>query len=103
VHCCLLLSRRAAARRPQYFEPYVIIRRDAAPFYDERFRGYFRNKALQLHHLALMGFRFLVHPEAFIIHLPHSSTGVGNLLRHKLLPDCADCAYPTSMREVRGA
>jgi Glycosyl-transferase for dystroglycan len=59
----------------QLFEPYVVVSRTEAPWYDERFRGYFRNKALQLHHMWRLGFTYAVHPNAFVVHFPHDSSG----------------------------
>ena len=41
------------------------------PAYDERLRGYFENKAVHLRHMAASGFRFAVHPTAYVVHLPH--------------------------------
>lgn len=41
--------------RLQDFEPYVLVAREGLPAYDERFRGYFENKAVHLRHMASLG------------------------------------------------
>jgi len=56
------------------FEPYVLVAREGLPAYDERFRGYFENKAVHLRHMASLGYNFLVHPSAFTVHLPHEDS-----------------------------
>ncbi|KDD76979.1 hypothetical protein H632_c49p0, partial [Helicosporidium sp. ATCC 50920] len=56
------------------YEPYVIVHRRHVPWYDERFRGYGRDKIVHLTHLAELGVKFLVHPAAFVVHLPHPVT-----------------------------
>lgn len=54
------------------YEPYIMLHRDYTPFYDERFRGYYWNKVQHLMHISLQnGFNFLVHPSAFVVHVPH--------------------------------
>jgi hypothetical protein len=54
------------------FEPYILTARAATPYYDERFRGYYWNKVQHLMHVSLQhGVPFVVHPEAFVIHVPH--------------------------------
>lgn len=79
------------------YEPYVVIRwcptqqmvvaaadsqnnhrgelhavaRPVAPYYDERFHGYGKNKIEHISHLRLMGYQFRVLPEGFIVHNPH--------------------------------
>ncbi|KAA3676323.1 glycosyltransferase-like protein LARGE [Paragonimus westermani] len=52
------------------YEPYVIVRRDAAKF-DERFVGFGWNKASFIMQLDVLNFQFLVLPHAFLLHLPH--------------------------------
>jgi Glycosyl-transferase for dystroglycan len=42
-----------------------------APYYDERFHGYGKNKIQLIAHLRLLGYRFFVLPEGFIVHNPH--------------------------------
>jgi len=42
-----------------------------APYYDERFYGYGKNKIQYVSHLRLMGYRFAVLPRGFIVHNPH--------------------------------
>lgn len=42
-----------------------------APFYDERFYGYGKNKIELISHLRFMGYRFAILPRGFLIHHPH--------------------------------
>jgi hypothetical protein len=62
------------------YEPYLVIRwcpagqsatHPVAPFYDERFHGYGKNKIEYVQHLRMMGYRYAVLPEGFIVHNPH--------------------------------
>lgn len=56
------------------FEPYVLMARKLVPWYDERFRGYYWNKVCHLMHIAFQHrFRFIVYPEAFVVHVPHKT------------------------------
>ena len=72
------------------YEPYVVLRwcptdprqpqqqrRPVAPYYDERFHGYGKNKIELVQHLRLMGYRFSVLPEGgFMVHSPHVESRV---------------------------
>lgn len=42
-----------------------------SPYYDERFHGYGKNKIQHISHLRLLGYRFSVLPQGFIVHNPH--------------------------------
>jgi hypothetical protein len=54
------------------FEPYIMMLKRYVPYYDERFRGYYWNKVQHLMHLSLQHqISFLVHPETFVVHIPH--------------------------------
>ncbi|XP_046432242.1 LARGE xylosyl- and glucuronyltransferase 2-like isoform X2 [Neodiprion fabricii] len=53
------------------FEPYVVVP-SSAPSYDTRFVGFGWNKVSHIAHLAAMGYRFVVLPDAFVIHRPHA-------------------------------
>lgn len=53
------------------YEPYVLVSRKHMPWYDERFRGYGWDKVMQIYQLDAMDFRFLAHPQAFVMHRPH--------------------------------
>ena len=54
------------------FEPYILIARKYVPWYDERFRGYSRNKIVHLTHLAdQLGIHLRVHHDGFVVHSPH--------------------------------
>lgn len=63
------------------YEPYVVLRwcssskenpGPVAPYYDERFHGYGKNKIELISHLRVMGYTFSILPEGYIIHAPHS-------------------------------
>jgi len=45
--------------------------RPVAPYYDERFHGYGKDKASYVSLLRLMGYHFLVLPREFLVHHPH--------------------------------
>ena len=54
------------------FEPYIMLLKKFVPYYDERFRGYYWNKVQHLMHVSMQNsFTFVVHPEAFVVHVPH--------------------------------
>lgn len=52
-------------------EPYIVILNAALPAFDERFHGRVRDKVAILTQAAAVGTRFVVNPEAFLLHLPH--------------------------------
>jgi len=52
-------------------EPYIIGLKDAMPAYDNRFRGNRMDKVSFLRHMTLLGTRYTVEPNIFIVHLPH--------------------------------
>jgi hypothetical protein len=69
------------------YEPYVVIPWcpvqpqeepvvPASPYYDERFHGYGKNKIQHVSHLRMLGYRFAVLPEGFIVHNPHLESKV---------------------------
>jgi glycosyltransferase-like protein LARGE len=53
------------------YEPYVLMRRDGAPWCDERFVGYGSNKAACLYEIYLAGFEFWTLPNDFLVHQRH--------------------------------
>jgi len=53
------------------FEPYVVMRKDLIPLYDERFRGYGMNKISHLLAVHCAGIAFHVLPSHFVISHPH--------------------------------
>lgn len=53
------------------YEPYIVVARQYVPWYDERFRGYGRDKIVHLTHLASFGTKFMVHPQQYVVHMPH--------------------------------
>jgi hypothetical protein len=55
------------------YEPYVVLERTAAtPTFDERFRGYGKNKMEHLVHLRHAGYAFEVLGTSFVLHFPHA-------------------------------
>lgn len=56
------------------YEPWIIASRSLIPWHDVRFRGYGQNKIVHIAHANASGFKFVIHPTAFIIHRPHEVT-----------------------------
>ena len=55
----------------QGYEPYVMAHRKYIPWYDERFKGYRKNKVVHLMHMHALGMNFVVTPRAYVVHVPH--------------------------------
>jgi len=53
------------------FEPYLVIRKNLVPFYDERFRGYGLNKISHIFNMHAIGVHFYVAPHHFLISQCH--------------------------------
>lgn len=53
------------------FEPYVVVKKDC-PRYDQRFLGFGWNKVSHIMDLDAQSYDFIVLPNAFIIHMPHT-------------------------------
>jgi glycosyltransferase-like protein LARGE len=49
----------------------VLAARADVPWYDERFKGYRKNKVVHLMHLAATGVAFEVAPHSYVVHVPH--------------------------------
>ena len=63
------------------YEPYVVLRwcdrqGPVAPYYDERFVGYGKNKIQLISHLRKSGYQFSILPEGFIVHNPHPESHI---------------------------
>ena len=68
------------------YEPYVVLQwcnhnsssnqKPVAPYYDERFHGYGKNKIELISHLRKAGYQFSILPEGFIVHNPHPESQV---------------------------
>ena len=54
-----------------HFEPYVIVKLNGLPLFDERFIGYGFNKVSFFMELDAMNYKMAVHPSAFVVHVPH--------------------------------
>lgn len=94
------------------YEPYVVIQWCpvnqkspvvSAPFYDERFHGYGKNKIEYIQHLRFMGYKFSVLPEGFITHNPHPPSKAKEVWndrnKHSLHKDM-DALYPEFLSEL---
>ncbi|PSC70030.1 Glycosyltransferase LARGE2 [Micractinium conductrix] len=53
------------------FEPYVLMQRRFVPWYDERFKGYNRNKVVHFLHMHSLGLEFNSCPHGYAVHVPH--------------------------------
>lgn len=53
------------------FEPYIVVSSDVT-LYDKRFMGFGWNKVSHIMELEAQGYEWIVLPNAFIIHKPHS-------------------------------
>lgn len=77
--------------------------RPVAPYYDERFHGYGKNKIQHISHLRLLGYKFAVLPEGFIVHNPHIESAVketwNNVEQSKLHQDM-DVLYRNFLHEL---
>ena len=103
------------------YEPYVVIRWcpsssdekstttssnivPVAPYYDERFHGYGKNKIQLISHLRFMGYQFAVLPSGgFIVHNPHvesSSKAVWNNVHEHALHHTMDALYQSFLNEL---
>lgn len=100
------------------YEPYVVIRwcpssaasststekaKPVAPYYDERFYGYGKNKIQMISHLRMMGYQFSVLPEGFIVHNPHTESKakkVWNDVQDYKLHETMDALYPQFLQEL---
>jgi hypothetical protein len=110
--------RQVPCFRSLRYEPYVVLewcgttnrpsssnstrRRPHAPYYDERFYGYGKNKIEHVQHLRLLGYRFMILPEGFITHNPHVDSRAKldwNAHRSSLHSDM-DRLYPAFLREL---
>ncbi|GAM24858.1 hypothetical protein SAMD00019534_080330 [Acytostelium subglobosum LB1] len=62
------------AYKAQYkwnYEPYLLFDRTQTELFDEVFKGYGFDKNSHVFTMAVMGFKFFVQPESFIIHINH--------------------------------
>ncbi|KAG0215583.1 hypothetical protein BGX33_001086 [Mortierella sp. NVP41] len=53
------------------YEPYVVLKKEGAPWCDERFIGYGANKAACLFEIYISGIDYYVLPKDFVIHQSH--------------------------------
>jgi hypothetical protein len=104
------------------YEPYVVLRwcpvslstnsatnktslAPVAPYYDERFYGYGKNKIQLISHLRFMGYHFSVLPKGFIVHNPHFESVAkqtwNNVQGNKLHQEM-DALYPEFLEELWG-
>lgn len=56
------------------YEPWFITHSAVVPYYDSKFKGYGLNKIVHVVNLYKSGFKFMVHPDGFLIHRPHKQS-----------------------------
>lgn len=74
-----------------------------APYYDERFSGYGKNKIQLVSHLRFLGYEFRVLPRAFAVHHPHPESRhkeVWNDAEGEELHATMDALYPQFLGEL---
>ena len=79
------------------------VHRPVAPYFDERFYGYGKNKIEMISHLRFLGYAFSVLPMSFIIHQPHPESehkAVWKDVLHEDLHVDMDELYPKFLREL---
>ncbi|XP_029047505.2 LARGE xylosyl- and glucuronyltransferase 1-like isoform X1 [Osmia bicornis bicornis] len=70
------------------FEPYIVVSK-LAPRYDTRFIGFGWNKVSYLTHLTVLGYKYIVLPDTFIIHRPHApSLDIGKFRTDSIYRRC---------------
>ncbi|GAM29087.1 hypothetical protein SAMD00019534_122630 [Acytostelium subglobosum LB1] len=62
-----------AAHHRHHWEPFGVVHRSTIA-YDERFAGYGWDKVSHIYFLHLLEFKFLVMPEAYMVHMEHPSS-----------------------------
>jgi len=104
------------------YEPWVVIRwcpssssskyiekgedgriRPVAPYFDERFHGYGKNKIEMTSHLRFLGYEFSILPMSFIIHQPHPVSKAKIVWQNVEGEDLhydMDSLYPKFLREL---
>jgi hypothetical protein len=102
------------------YEPYVVLRwcpagqsepqrigqsapQRIAPYYDERFHGYGKNKIQHVAHLRVMGYQFAILPEGFIVHYPHRESKAKESWKNvkgSELHAAMDKLYPEFLKEL---
>jgi hypothetical protein len=101
------------------YEPYVVLEwcptlgprtirgatnvTPTAPYYDERFYGYGKNKIELISHLRKSGYRFKILPEGFIIHNPHPESSAKEIWNDRDgsdLHSSMDALYSKFMKEL---
>jgi Glycosyl-transferase for dystroglycan len=74
-----------------------------APFYDESFRGYGKNRIQHISHLRVIGYTFAILREGFIIHSPHSKSNAKKAwesINESSLHHDMDKLYPKFLKEL---
>ena len=110
-HSHSLVIRRVPCFDSLRYEPYVVMRwcpstadrKPVAPYYDERFYGYGKNKIQFISHLRFLGYQFSILPNGFIVHNPHPESDakqVWNDVHDYKLHEIMDALYPKFLREL---
>ena len=81
------------------FEPYIVARRENLPRYDTRFVGFGWNKVSHIMELAARDAEFVVLPDVFMVHQPHSASADLSMFRSS--PVYRDCVMRLKRSFVR--
>nr|XP_002128775.1 LARGE xylosyl- and glucuronyltransferase 2-like [Ciona intestinalis] len=71
------------------FEPYVVVKKQNLPLYDQAFIGFGWNKISHIIELDAAGYQFVVLPFGFIIHIPHAPSV--DLSKFRSSPSYREC------------
>ena len=104
----LACSPRLHPRHPRghagRYEPYLVVRKEGTPLFDERFVGYGKNKIQHVSHLRKIGFAFAVLPRQFLVHVPHpKSTAKNQWVSSYETHKAIDTLYSTFLKELEAA
>lgn len=86
--------------RGKDYEPYVVISKALCPSYDKRFFGFGWNKVSHIMELDAAGFRFIVLPFAYVIHMPHMASE--DIMRYRTSAAYRQCTDNIKQEFVNG-
>ena len=83
-----------------HYEPYVVVRKNVV-HYDRRFMGYGWNKVSQITELKAQGYQFIVVPDHFIVHMPHSNTKDKHIWTMGVFKYCIDRIWKSFLIDLK--